>query len=104
MKPLTHLNRLLAIVAFAFVATVAVPAAQAQDKTQDNASHASVHGLTQSQVIARFGEPEKRYAPVPAQGEHPTPPITRWDYADFSIFFENRTALHRVEHGKFPPQ
>ena len=102
MKPLTHLNRLLATVAFVFAATIGTSAAQAQ--TEDSATHASVHGLTQSQVIARFGEPEKRHAAVPAQGEHPTPPIIRWDYADFSIYFEKDIALHRVEHGKFPPQ
>ncbi|MFN2382097.1 MAG: hypothetical protein ABR561_06040 [Guyparkeria sp.] len=71
---------------------------------QTDGKSASVHGLTQTQVVARFGEPEHRHAPVPATGEHPTPPITRWDYAEFSIFFEKRTALHRVEHGKFPPQ
>ena len=102
MKPLTHLNRLLATVAFAIAMTVSATAVQAQ--TEDSATHQSVHGLTQSQVIARFGEPEKRFAPTPAHGEHPTPPIIRWDYADFSIYFENDTALHRVEHGKFPPQ
>ncbi|MFO7582426.1 hypothetical protein [Guyparkeria sp.] len=62
----------------------------------------SVHGMTQSQVASRFGEPERRHAPVPATGEHPKPPITRWDYADFSIFFERDIAIHRVEHLKRP--
>ncbi|MCL7745141.1 hypothetical protein LV476_09360 [Guyparkeria hydrothermalis] len=102
MKPLTHLNRLLATVAIVFAATAATSVVQAQ--TEDSATHQSVHGLTQNQVIARFGEPVKRFAAVPAQGEHPTPPIIRWDYADFSIYFEKTIALHRVEHGKFPPQ
>ena len=102
MKSLTHLNRLLATIALAVATTFAATTVQAQ--AEDSAAQASVHGLTQSQVVARFGEPEKRFAPVPAQGEHPTPPITRWDYADFSIYFENDIALHRVEHGKFPPE
>lgn len=100
MKSLTHLGRPLAIVALAIAATFATTV---QAKT-DTADQPSVHGLTQSQVIARFGKPEKRYAPVPARGEPPTPPIIRWDYADFSIYFENTIALHRVDHGKFRQQ
>ena len=102
MKPLTHLNRLLAMTAFALTTALAAGTAHAQ--TGDSATQASVHGLTQSQVIARFGKPEKRHPAVPAHGEHPTPPIIRWDYSDFSVYFEKDIALHRVDHGKFPPQ
>ncbi|WP_322521649.1 hypothetical protein SR882_01815 [Guyparkeria halophila] len=104
MTPLTHLARPLAAALLALAGILAASPTLAQGLTQAGEGSASVHGLTQEQVIARFGEPERRHAPVPATGEHPTPPITRWDYADFSIFFEKRTALHRVEHGKFPPQ
>ncbi|MFW6021216.1 MAG: hypothetical protein ACOCPR_03920 [Guyparkeria sp.] len=100
MTSLTQLGRPLAAVLLALAGMLAAPSSFAQ--TDDQAS--SVHGMTQEQVIARFGEPERRHAPVPARGEHPTPPITRWDYADFSIFFEKNIALHRVEHGKFPPE
>lgn len=104
MTPLTHLARPLAAALLALAGILAASPTFAQAHTEAGEGSASVHGLTQEQVIARFGEPERRHAPVPATGEHPTPPITRWDYADFSIFFEKRTALHRVEHGKFPPQ
>ncbi|MCL7751120.1 hypothetical protein LV475_05875 [Guyparkeria hydrothermalis] len=100
MTPLTQLARPLAVALLAIAGILAAGPTLAQSDGES----ASVHGLTQEQVIARFGEPERRHAPVPATGEHPTPPITRWDYADFSIFFEKRIALHRVEHGKFPPQ
>ncbi len=100
MTPLTHLARPLAAALLALAGILATSPTLAQG--DDHAT--SVHGLTQEQVIARFGEPERRHAPVPSAGEHPTPPITRWDYADFSIFFEERIALHRVEHGKFPPE
>lgn len=100
MTPLRHLARPLA----ATLLAVAAPLAAGPPPAQNGDASASVHGLTQAQVIARYGEPERRHAPVPPTGEHPTPPIIRWDYADFSIFFEKRIALHRVDHGKFPPQ
>jgi hypothetical protein len=47
-------------------------------------------GQKRQQVIARFGEPTIRH---PATGE---PPISRWDYADFSVYFENDVVLHSV--------
>ncbi|HER34030.1 MAG: hypothetical protein JXJ30_04795 [Halothiobacillaceae bacterium] len=96
----------MASAAFALAACLfAAAQVNAQAGTQDtSATAAAVHGLSQSQVIARYGEPLKRHAAVPAQGEPPKPPIIRWDYADFSIYFEKSIALHRVEHGKFPPQ
>ena len=47
-------------------------------------------GITMSAVEARFGAPLKRY---PAIGE---PPITRWDYPGFSVFFEHDRVIHAV--------
>ncbi|WP_051074646.1 MULTISPECIES: hypothetical protein [unclassified Thioalkalivibrio] len=45
-------------------------------------------GQTQAAVIRQHGEPERRHATV---GD---PPITRWDYADFSVVFEGEYVLH----------
>lgn len=47
-------------------------------------------GSTMSQVEARFGAPTTRHAAV---GD---PPITRWDYPQFSVFFEYDKVLHAV--------
>lgn len=47
---------------------------------------------TMQQVERRFGTPEKRY---PAVGR---PPITRWDYPAFSVFFEYNRVVHAVVH------
>ena len=47
-------------------------------------------GQRSQQVIDRFGEPVTRHR---ATGE---PPISRWDYADFSVYFENDVVLHSV--------
>lgn len=45
-------------------------------------------GQSQAAVLRQHGEPEQRHATV---GD---PPITRWDYADFSVVFEGEYVLH----------
>jgi hypothetical protein len=49
-------------------------------------------GMSMEGVTARFGEPSRVH---PAVGN---PPITRWDYADYSVFFEYRHVLTSVIH------
>jgi len=53
-------------------------------------------GLTMTQVESRYGEPSQRHAPVPPKGNWPKPPIIRWDYVDFSVFFERDKVIHSV--------
>ena len=47
-------------------------------------------GMTQSSVQSRFGSPVSVRAPV---GE---PPITRWEYKDFVVYFEHDRVIHAV--------
>ena len=47
-------------------------------------------GMSMSSVEARFGQPASRHAAV---GD---PPITRWDYPGFSVFFEHQYVIHAV--------
>ena len=47
-------------------------------------------GNSMSTVQSRYGEPVTRHAAV---GQ---PPITRWDYAQFAVYFENDRVLHAV--------
>ncbi len=47
-----------------------------------------VRGSGQGAVLKAFGEPAMRHAPV-GGGSAQQPPITRWDYSGFSVFFEN---------------
>jgi hypothetical protein len=49
-----------------------------------------VRGSSMSAVEARFGAPTRRYEAVGR------PPITRWDYAGFSVFFEYSHVIHAV--------
>lgn len=47
-------------------------------------------GITMERVEALFGEPTEREAPV---GD---PPITRWEYPDFTVYFEYDRVIHAV--------
>lgn len=49
-------------------------------------------GMTMEQVKAMYGEPVKAH---PWVGE---PPITRWDYPEYSVFFEHQYVLESVLH------
>ena len=49
-------------------------------------------GLKMPQVRSRFGEPVK---------EHPwvgDPPITRWEYDRFTVYFEHQYVINSVVH------
>jgi hypothetical protein len=47
-------------------------------------------GSTMTQVEARFGAPVTKHDAVGA------PPITRWDYQGFSVFFEHDRVIDAV--------
>lgn len=51
-------------------------------------------GMTQDAVRKQFGNPTRQVAPVG------TPPISRWVYDDFTVYFEGRFAIHAVQHTK----
>lgn len=67
--------------------TVSMPAASSQSTMPVSTPG---RGLSKQQVIYLFGEPSARHQPM---GD---PPITRWDYKNFSVFFEYETVLHSV--------
>ena len=46
--------------------------------------------MTQAKVEATFGQPGSRVAAI---GD---PPISRWEYADFIVFFEYDRVIHAV--------
>jgi hypothetical protein len=60
-----------------------VPAPQA-------AADKPASGMSMEKVEAKYGAPIKR---VPAIGE---PPITRWEYPGFVVFFEHSLVIHTV--------
>ncbi|MGI9236680.1 MAG: hypothetical protein ACR2QZ_04750 [Woeseiaceae bacterium] len=69
--------------------------AQADTLKMDNMSAGSgdarpTKGMTQTSVESKYGSPVTVKAPV---GD---PPITRWEYQDFVVFFEYDRVIHAV--------
>ncbi|MEE4161233.1 MAG: hypothetical protein V2I25_01920 [Woeseiaceae bacterium] len=64
--------------------------ADSHDTTGAAAGDRPVRGMTEQSVEARFGEPSSRVAPV---GE---PPIARWEYPGFIVYFEYDRVIHSV--------
>ncbi len=63
------------------------------------------NGMRMDEVERRFGAPEQRHPPV---GE---PPITRWVYPAFTVYFEHDRVIYSVinrsrpeERGPRPPR
>lgn len=50
------------------------------------------NGMTMTDVQAQYGAPQQRYSAV---GQ---PPITRWSYRDYSVYFENELVIESVLH------
>ena len=49
-------------------------------------------GLSKVQVESRFGQPSSKEGPVG------NPAIYRWNYNNYSVFFENNLVIHSVAH------
>jgi hypothetical protein len=47
-------------------------------------------GMTEARVEATYGQPNSKQ---PAVGD---PPISRWEYSDFVVFFEYDKVIHAV--------
>ena len=65
----------------------------AQVQVRDSSVEKPTRGITMPQVEAKFGAPVSKHDAV---GQ---PPITRWDYAGFSVFFEHDRVIHAVASG-----
>ncbi len=72
--------------------TVAIPLGQQGKAWQVETPR---KGITKVAVEAQYGAPDKRGDPV---GD---PPISKWDYAQFTVYFEHDHVIHSVV--KFDP-
>lgn len=80
------------------VMAVAASTASAEELTTPPAPTASsqqgpARGTSMEKVEATFGAPIER---LPAVGE---PPITRWKYPGFEVYFEHQLVIHTVVIG-----
>jgi hypothetical protein len=60
---------------------------------KDSGVTAPARGMTMEQVASQFGKPETKIPPV---GK---PPISRWEYPGFVVYFENDHVIHSVVAG-----
>lgn len=49
-------------------------------------------GMSKERVKSLFGEPVEA---IPAKGQ---PPISRWKYQEFTVYFDGNTAIHCVRN------
>ena len=83
---------------FILVAAMGTSSAWADEVTMPAAAEpaASVpvstpsRGITMHKVESEYGSPSERHAAIGS------PPITRWDYPGFSVFFERDHVIHSV--------
>jgi hypothetical protein len=61
-----------------------------QVQVRDSTVTKPKRGITMTQVEAKFGTPVSKHDAV---GQ---PPITRWDYPGFSVFFEHDRVIDAV--------
>lgn len=57
---------------------------------RQTASSRPARGMTMQRVEAAFGAPTER------RGAVGDPPITRWDYPGFTVYFEHEHVIHAV--------
>jgi hypothetical protein len=86
----------IALATAALAATVALPlradtlVVDAVAEAGASAGERPARGMTMGTVERRWGAPESRSAAV---GQ---PPITRWEYPGFTVFFEYQHVVHAV--------
>lgn len=71
-------------------------------KTALHAIDYPARGQTAKQVTKQYGEPKLKHAPV-GGGSPKQPPITRWDYERFSVFFDAGHVIDTVVKDQ-PPE
>lgn len=92
---------LLAAIAVALVGIAQGPAhAQNLQMTASPVIRAGIptRGLTMAEVERQYGAPSERIAAV---GQ---PPIARWVYPSFVVYFERNVVIHAVASAAAPPK
>jgi hypothetical protein len=80
------------VTAFAPVTPVAADVLLIEEVRQAERMELPTNGMSRSEVRSRFGEPAS------VQGAVGDPPISRWDYDGWSVYFEYDLVLFTVLH------
>jgi len=68
------------------------------DKTVVYSGPVPVRGLSMSDVERRFGAPQDKL-PTVGGGKPQHPPINRWRYQGYTVYFERDRVIHSVRDG-----
>ncbi len=94
MRSMIYAWLALACLSFTTVLTAAETAPPAQARPQvSHAREMPARGLSMRQVEKKFGKPIKVLPPTGPTSKH-NPPITRWVYDDFIVYFERDLVIH----------
>ena len=61
------------------------------DQSKENKALRPNRGQSMDKVVSAWGQPDSKRSPV---GD---PPITRWEYSDFIVYFEYQHVIHAVQ-------
>ena len=84
------------IVAFAPICRADIVASEDGIAVRDAGVAAPARGMTMAQVAGKFGDPLTKVAAVG------TPPISRWEYSGFVVYFERDHVIHAVVSASGP--
>jgi hypothetical protein len=91
-----HVYSLIGLLAVVGVGQAAAQNLEMTPAPAAQGTAAPSRGQSMAQVEQRFGEPSQR---VGAVGE---PPISRWVYPQFVVYFEHSHVIHAVARGGAP--
>ena len=85
------------VVGFAPICRADIVASEDGIAVRDAGVAAPARGMTMTQVASKFGDPLSKVAAVG------NPPISRWEYSGFVVYFERDHVIHAVVSGSAPP-
>jgi hypothetical protein len=85
------------VVGFAPICRADIVASEDGIAVRDAGVAAPARGMTMAQVAGKFGDPLSKVAAVG------TPPISRWEYSGFVVYFERDHVIHAVVSASAPP-
>jgi hypothetical protein len=91
----TVLCACLSIFTFALIPTAKADNLLIQRVANEQGVSLPKRGSSMAQVQSKFGAPQQKIAAV-GGGSKRTPPITRWIYPAFSVYFENSHVVDAV--------
>ncbi len=96
VEPMRNLKISIVSLLLILIATLQVNAQVVKTPSNDAVvvtnSNVPQRGMTKAQVESYFGQPNSQLGPVGI------PAIYRWDYGNYSVFFENNHVIHAVAH------